>query len=285
MFTVTDRAGNEVKVGDVVTALTDGGFSCIVPYINYKVDYTLPHGVGIFDEGTRKDWFMTPDEILLVKQEDEIMRLEQNEKVEFLKDFVSKAEEMLGILKLVERNFEEISAVLKGTETASELDEEPKRVAMPAWKEGDKVRCIKGVQGYDKGEVYQVGYCVFDDTDEDFGVRTVSGAVYSVGCLTSLDTDCINENILDYFELLEEAQEPEKKGRSVKFKVGDKVRIREGFDVDTYNSSAFENPMSIYFNKKMLFDGVRTIHSLDGAGDYVFEGGRYFYTDNMLELA
>lgn len=268
MFTVRDRAGNEVKVGNVVTALTDGGFSCIVPYRNYKVDYTLHHGVGIWDEGTRKTWFMTPDEILLVKQEDEIMRLEQNETVAALKEVVSKLDEML--------------VVLKGTETASELDEEPKRVAMPDWKEGDKVRCIKDVLGHDKGEVYQVGYCVFDDTDEDFGVRTVSGAVYSVGCLTSLDTDYINENILDYFELLEEAQEPEKKGRSVKFKVGDKVRIRKGFDEEEHNSGV---ERGVYFNPDMKFHGVRTIYDLDFEGDYRFEGSHFCYTDNMLELA
>jgi len=269
MFTVTDRAMNVVKEGDVVTALTDGGFSCIVPYRNYKVDYTLPNGVGIWDEETRKNWFMTPDEILLVKQEDEIMRLEQNETLATLKEVVSKLDAML--------------VVLKGAETASELGEKPEPVVMPAWKEGDKVRCLKEGWGYVEGDVYEVGYCERDE--EDFGVINRYGSVMGEGCLHSDDPDYINDNIEEYFELLEEAQEPAKKGRSVKFKVGDKVRIREGFDVDAYNSTAFDDLMSICFNKKMLFDGVRTIHSLDGEGDYMFEGGCYYYTDNMLELA
>ena len=265
-----DVAGTIVKVGDVVAALTDGGFSCIVPYRYYKVDYVLQHGVGILDEFTRKSWFMTPDEILLVKQEDEIMRLEQNETVVALKEVVSKLEEML--------------VVLKGTKTVSELDEKPKRVAMPDWKEGDKVRCIKSVDSYREGEVYEVGYCRVDVMD--FGVLDAEGDVMFLGCIASDWDGCINENILDYFELLEEAQEPEKKGRSVKFKVGDKVRIREGFDAEGHNGGdRFLLRDELYFAPLMMFHGVRTIAEVDFEGDYMFEGSHFCYTDNMLELA
>lgn len=70
------------------------------------------------------------------------------------------------------------------------------------WVEGAKVKCLKTKGGYEEDDTYALGWC--DCGDTDFGVRNGKGLVLSIGCLISDVKTYVNEDILDYFELIKE---------------------------------------------------------------------------------
>lgn len=72
------------------------------------------------------------------------------------------------------------------------------------WVEGAKVKCLKTEGGYVRGNIYILGLCNSNYTDNDFGVKTERGIVFAKGCLSSDDKQFINGDILDYFELIKE---------------------------------------------------------------------------------